>query len=179
MGDQKLSEKSVFIKKNSILVPKYKNQGAVFHEIGHLLNANYSKLGKFLQKHKAFSMISPLIFATYAAFTKKSTPKDENENLNIIQKTNNFVRNNAGKLTFLTFLPTLIEEGMASIKGQQHAKKLLKPEVFKKICKGNLWAYGTYLASAVLASLAVRCVTDVKDWAIETKREEMELEQEG
>ena len=30
-----------------------------------------------------------------------------------------------------------------------------------------------------LGALAVRCVTDVKDWAIETKREEMELQQEG
>ena len=62
------------------------------------------------------------------------TKKAEGEQpTGVVDKATDFIKNNAGKLTFATFIPTLIEEAMASIKGNKMAKELLNPQMAKKI----------------------------------------------
>ena len=111
---------------------------AGFHELGHAMNANLSKIGKFLQKSRPVSMYLPVLLALYGACTRKAKPKNEDGKLNGAQKTHNFVRDNAGKLAFLASVPMLLEEGMATVKGQKFANKLLKPELANRVLKANM-----------------------------------------
>ena len=108
-------------------------------------------------------MLTAPLLTMYAVFTRASKPKEEGKELNGAQKTHNFVRNNAGKLAFVASLPMLIEEGMATIKGQKYANKLLKPELAKRVLKGNAIAYMSYLATAVFGALAAATAVKVKD----------------
>ena len=171
--DKELSNTRIYVKENSVLVPKNALHFTGFHELGHALNHNMSKFGKFLQKCRPVSIYAPIILGIYAACSKNSKPLNENENLNGRQKTKNFVRNNAGKLAFAMTLPMLLEEGMATIKGQKYAKKLLSPNLFKQVSKCNALAYCTYLSSAIFAALGVRVAAYIKDKSIENKEAEI------
>lgn len=143
-----------------IIMPADKLSGAVFHEIGHAKNANLSKIGKLLQK----GIMLPLLAAPIALIALWKTKKAEGEQATgVVDKTTDFIKNNAGKLTFATFLPMLIEEAMATFKGNKMAKTFLKPELFKKIAKGNALAYMTYLLGAVATGAGVFVATKVKD----------------
>lgn len=168
----------VYIKKNSVLLPKESFHGAGFHELGHAMNFNFSKVGRFLQKCRPVLLYAPIVLGLYGAFSKKSKPKAENGKLTIRQKINNFIRDNAGKLAFIATLPMLIEEAMATVKGQKFANKLLKPELAKKVLKGNLVAYSSYLLMATTGAIATFSAVKIKDKAIERKEYKMKLQQE-
>ena len=159
----------IYVKANSVILPEKALAGAGFHELGHAMNFNLSKIGKFLQKCRPVAILAAPLLTMYAVFTRASKPKEEGKELNGAQKTHNFVRNNAGKLAFVASLPMLIEEGMASIKGQKYANKLLKPELAKRVLKGNAIAYMSYLATAVFGALAAATAVKVKDNAIAKK----------
>ncbi len=168
----------VYIKKNSVLLPKNRLQGAGFQELGHAMNSNFSKFGKFLQKCKPISLLAPFILGLYGAFSKKSKPKTKDGELTTAQKTNNYIRDNAWKLAILAALPMLIEEAMATLKGQKFANKLLKPELAKRVLKGNLAAYSSYLLMATTGALATFCAVKIKDKAIEKKEYKIKLQQD-
>ena len=175
--NQKLKETGVYIKANSVVLSKDYSHSAGFHELGHAMNYNLSKFGRFLQKCRPVSLYAPMVLGLYGAFSKKSKPKTENGELTTVQKTNNFLRDNAGKLTFMTALPMLIEEGMATAKGHKYAKKLLNPKLAKKCLKGNMIAYTSYLLAATLGALATTCAVKIKDNAIEKKENEIKIQQ--
>ncbi len=131
----------------------------VFHEAGHAMNANASKIGKALQACRGASLLS--IPIGLIAIWKR--PKMEGEEpKGAIDKATTFVKKHAGKLTFATFLPMLIEEGMASIKGCNMAKTV-SPEIFKATCKVNGLAYLTYLGMAVAAGVGVAVARNIRD----------------
>lgn len=167
---QKIKDtQKVYIRKNSVILPQKGLESAGFHELGHALNFNMSKFGKFLQKCRPVALFAPALLAMYGVVTRASKPKEEGKELNGRQKTHNFVRNNAGKLALAASLPMLIEEGMATIKGQKFAKKLLSPELAKKVFKGNAVAYTSYLLVAGTGALAAAIAVKVKDNAIAKK----------
>ena len=56
-------------------------------------------------------------------------------------------------LTFATFLPIIIEEGVATLKGNKYAKRFLSPELAKKISHSST---GAYLGTKVKDSIASR-----------------------
>jgi len=160
----------VKIPSNTILMPEKEISYAVFHEMGHAMNANLSKIGSSLLKFRPLAMYAPFLVTLYSAFTSKSKPNNGNEDLTLRQKINNGIRNNAGKLSFLLMTPMLIEEGMATIKGQKFANKLLSPELAKKVRNGNCVAYLSYLTTAIFAGLGAWATTKIKDKIVE-KRE--------
>ena len=166
---KKFNEWGILIKANSVILPKEKLHTAGFHELGHALNYNFSSIGKFLQKCRPLSMFAPMVLGIYGAVTKKSKPKQEGQDLGGKQKFNNFLRDNAGKLAFIAGLPMLIEEGMATVKGNSFAKKLLSPELASRVSKGNGVAYCTYALVAIFGALAARVAVGIKDNAIEKK----------
>lgn len=144
-----------------------------FHEIGHALNANSSKIGKVLQKCRGMSLLAAPILLI-SMFTKtKVSEVGQDKDASTLEKTTGFIKKNAGKLTFATFLPTLIEEGMATMKGNKLAKEALKdmPELLKKVKKTNLLGYSTYLAMAVLTAVGATAAVKVKD-SIQEKYEQ-------
>ncbi|MBQ2611149.1 hypothetical protein IJF81_02015, partial [bacterium] len=85
------------------------------------MNANLSKFGKILQKCRPMALLA-IPVSQIALWKTKKAPGEEPKNG--LDKTTTFIKNNAGKLTFLAFLPTLLEEGLASVKGNKLAKKL-------------------------------------------------------
>lgn len=147
---------------NRIIVSKDKNCFTVFHEIGHSINFNNSKFWKGIQKMRMPAMALASLPMLYGAFSKESKAKD-GEELTFAQKTNNFIRNNAGKISFATMLPVLAEEGMASIRGCKLANSLLPKGLAKNVAKGNALAYLTYLGSAAGLALGAYVAVKVKD----------------
>lgn len=150
------------VKANTIYMPEKAISFAAFHEIGHAMNANLTKWGPMLQKMRMPGMAAAGLLALYGAFSSKSKPKD-GKNLTTGQKANNFIRNNAGKLAFGAMIPMLFEEAMATIKGNGLAKKMLSPEMFKTVAKGNAVAYLSYLAMAAGLGLGAWAGVKVKD----------------
>lgn len=163
---------AVFIKKNSIILPKEGIAPAGFHEVGHAMNYNLSKFGKLLQNFRPLTKLAPII-GIFAACTRKAEAKDGKE-LTSGQKTKNFIRDNAGVLAFASYLPMLIEEGMATYKGQKYANKVLSKDLAKTVLKGNSIAYMSYLTVAVTAGLAAHCAVKIKDKIISNKQKKQD-----
>ncbi|MBQ3311956.1 hypothetical protein IJG72_07760 [bacterium] len=143
-----------------IYIPENKLELSVFHEAGHAINHNLSKVCSFLQKCGSIKSLTIPIAITALLKTKKA-PDEKPQGT--FDKITTFIKDNAGKLSFATFLPTLIEEGMASIRGNKFAKELLSPNLAKKYKTSMGWAWLTYLLSATFASLGVFAATKVKD----------------
>ena len=154
-------------KNKKLLMPEGKGLSwAVFHEAGHAMNANFSKVGRILQKSRPLMLLAvPIALIALLKNKKPDGVKPEGT----LDKTTTFIKENAGKLTFATFLPTLIEEGMASIKGNKFASKFLNPELAKKVAKANKMAYLTYLGTAVAASVAIYAGKKVRDSIVHKK----------
>lgn len=146
---------------NKIVVPKDNNLIlSHFHEIGHAMNANLSKVGKVLQKSRSASALSLPILLIALFKTKKAEGEQPK---NKLDKATTFIKNNAGKLTFMTFVPVLLEEGLASLKGNKLAKELLNPELAKKVAKSNALGFASYFVIATITSLGIYLGTKVKD----------------
>ena len=143
-----------------ILIPEKKLRLAIFHETGHAINANLSKIGKVLQKFRALKILAiPISIIALLKQKKESNEEPKNK----LDKATTFIKNNAGKLTFATFLPILIEEGLASINGHQIAKKILSPELLKKVLKTNTLGYLSYLTTGLVSAVGVSLGVKVKD----------------
>lgn len=153
----------------SILMPQKDVSFLAFHEIGHAMNNNFSKIGKFIQHARNPLMILASLVAIYGACSTKSKPKD-GEKLTVMQKTNNFIRNNAGKLSFGLMLPVLAEEGIATLRGNNLAKKLLSPDMLKIVKKGNAIAFLSYLGTAAGVGLGAWAAVKIKDKLVERKQ---------
>ncbi|MDD3593099.1 MAG: hypothetical protein PHX18_00555 [Candidatus Gastranaerophilales bacterium] len=148
-------------KGNKIVIPTGgKFSLAYFHEIGHAMNANFSTVGKILQKMRPLTMLVLPIALLSLLKTKKAEGEQPQ---GIWDKTTTFIKNHAGKLTFAAFLPVLVEEGLASIKGQKLAKSILSPELLAKVSKNNKLAYLTYLGLALASALGVALAVKIKD----------------
>lgn len=144
-----------------IMVNSEKLGAASFHEMGHALNASGSKFTKYLNIGRHVTALAvPLILATGLL---KSAKKDGEKPNGVVDKTTTFIKDNAGKLTFAALIPTLAEEGLASIRGGQLAKQVLSPSLVKKVNKGNFLAWTTYLAGALITSAAVALAVKVRD----------------
>lgn len=152
----------------SILMPQKDVSFLAFHEIGHAMNNNFSKIGKFVQLARNPLMTLASLIILYGAFSTKSKPKD-GEKLTGMQKVNNFIRNNAGKLAFGATLPVLLEEGIATLRGNNLAKKLLSPDMLKIVKKGNAVAFLSYLATAASLGLGAWAAVKIKDKLVERK----------
>lgn len=141
---------------------------AQFHEIGHALNYNMSKVGKFLQKARLFT---PML-ATVALFTTlfKNKKAEGEKPTGWWDKTTTFVKNHAGKLAVAGMLPLVIEEAMATYKGEKFASKI--PELgglMKKIKASNRWGLATYVALTAAMGLGVMLAGKVRDAIIQPK----------
>jgi len=160
--------KEVMFSKNTIMMPEKDLSYIAFHEIGHGLNHNFSKLGRILQKMRNPMMAIAGNIALFCAFTKNAK-QEEGKDLTTGQKVKNFVRNNAGKLSFAAMLPMLLEEGMATYKGQKLADKLLTKDMAKIVSKGTKVAYLTYIIGALSIATTSFATVKIKDYLVAKK----------
>ena len=132
-----------------------------FHEIGHSINANSSKFWGRMQKLRKFSMFAPLAIGAIAIFKRKKAEGEETSG--VFDKVTTFIKNNAGKLTLASMLPMVAEELKASARGNALAKKILSPELAKKVVKANRWGALSYIATAGVTALAVCLGAKIRD----------------
>lgn len=150
-----------------VVIPEKKLCLAPFHEIGHAANHNLSTLCNTLQKTRILSkLVLPITLVAYFKTTKAKGEKPKSKT----DKATTFIKDNAGKLVFLALVPMLIEEKIASIKGNSYAKRFLSPKVAKQVSKTNSLAYLTYLSYSILMSVGLALGIKVKDSIAKPKK---------
>ena len=136
---------------NFAVAPKSK-PSLILHELGHATNFEKSKFFRGLQKLRILGMYAPMAIAFLNDFSGKR--KDGKQS---------FIEKYAGMIGFSAFLPTIIEEGAASWRGIQAAKKTL-PNVKLGALKRNYFlAWMTYVLAGVGVGVASKlAITDIE-----------------
>ena len=155
-------------KAKKIVVNIDKLGASAFHEMGHAINHNQSKIWKVIQGMRAPSMIAGGVFALTALFKRKKMEGEQP--VNTFDKVTTFVKDNVGKLVLASFVPIVSEELMATYRGNKMAKKLLPSEMFAKVKKTNRLGAVTYISSALLTALAAYSASKVRDKIAEPKK---------
>jgi hypothetical protein len=147
---------------NKIIInSKGKMNWAIFHEMGHAMNKNYGILGKVLAKTKIAGGIVAMTAIATALFKRKKVDGEKPQGT--FDKITTFVKNNCGTIALLGWTPTLLEEGLATIKGNKIASKVLSPDQLKTLKKLNGKAWLTYVGMAVGAALLATVGSKVRD----------------
>lgn len=145
---------------NEVVVNSKNLYSTVYHELGHAMNKNGNWFTKGLQKARnitpfGVSLLAPVFLAVGLLHkVDKTKPQEEKGKL---EKTLDFISDNAGKLTLATYIPMLAEEGLASIRGLKAASKHLPKDVIGKLGGNYLKAWSTYglIAAAVSGGVAL------------------------
>ncbi len=154
---------NIGFKPNSINVNLKKLPLAAFHEMGHAYNFNNSTFWKSIAKMRQISAFAPLI-ALIPAFTKDIKAQDGKE-LTAKEKSHNAIRKFAPLAAAATYIPTLMEEGKATLRGNKWAKEVFKdtPNLIKKVAKSNTWGMASYTLGAIGVALMGFIAKKVKD----------------
>lgn len=134
-------------KTNTININTNKMGTAFFHELGHAINFNNSAFWKSMQKVRMPFALTSALLPFVAISKRKKAPGEEPKN--ILDKTTDFVKNNIGKLTFISMVPIIAEELKATQRGNKIAKTLLSPELYKKVVNSNKIGAASYIATAL------------------------------
>ncbi len=126
------------------VAPKNK-PSLILHELGHAINAHKGKALKFLQKSRMYVSAVPTALLMLNGLFRREDNKP------------NFVEKNAGIIGFAAFLPTIIEEGLASVRGIKAAKATLGKTVNLKPLKRNyFFAWLTYVIAGLGLGVAAK-----------------------
>ena len=132
-------------KGNFACAPKSK-PSLILHELGHATNFEKSKIMKGLQKLRVVGMFAPM---AVAYLNRASGERSDGRK--------NFWERNAGTIGFCAFLPTIIEEAAASIRGIKAAKETLGAKANLKALKKNYFlAWMTYLLAGIGTGIAAK-----------------------
>lgn len=148
---------------NTILIPDNKVKSSLFKEIGHALNKNSGALTKFIRLLKPLALILPSYIALLSLLNKRKTNEDNKNPNNKLQKMNDFIKKNAGKLTFLSVLPMIAEETLAVVKGNKIAKSLLNTKKYNTVKSSNLISLAITAGAGLIAVFGVHSAVKVKD----------------
>ena len=155
-------------KAKKIVVNIDKLGASAFHEMGHAINHNQSKIWKVIQGMRAPSMIAGGVFALTALFKRKKIEGEQP--VNTFDKVTTFVKDNVGKLVLASFVPIVSEELMATYRGNKMAKKLLPSELFAKVKKLNKLGAVTYISTALLTAFAAFSASKARDGIAKPKQ---------
>ena len=159
-----------FPKANEIVVNSKNLYTTVYHEMGHAMNKNGNWFTKGLQKARAITPFGVSIFApvflAVGLFHKVDKTKPQ-EQKGAIEKTLDFVSDNAGKLTLASYIPMLAEEGLASVRGLKQAAKHLPKSTVGKLAKNYTVAWSTYAGVAAMiaggVALGIKVANHIKE----------------
>ncbi len=161
------------IVENSVNVNLKKLPLSSFHEIGHAINYNKSAFWKGMQKARGPLTILAGVLALIPAVTKNIKAK-EGEELTGKQKFNNNLRKASPFLAAGAMLPMFAEEIMATVRGNGLAKKLLDPDLAKKVSKTNAWGAASYAIATLAVGISTFVAKKIKDSSDEKKSLENE-----
>lgn len=135
---------------NFAVAPKSK-PSLILHELGHATNFEKSKFFRGLQKLKVLGMYAPMAIAFLNDFSGKR--KDGKQS---------FIEKYAGVIGFSAFLPTIVEEAAASIRGIKAARKTLPNVKLGALKRNYLLAWMTYVLAGVGIGLASKlAITEI------------------
>ncbi|MEI8377382.1 MAG: hypothetical protein WCF95_02480 [bacterium] len=157
---------SFFINEKVAIVSKTKHQ-QIFHEIGHANVVNNKFLKPLLVMGKKLPMISYV--AGFCALEHTPRPYDNKHPKTLWEKTQDYMDNHIGRITFLTFMPFLVEKFIASETGLRQAKKHLdRPKInsLKKLYRVGLLSY---LATGLAAAAGIGLGNKVQNNIIKQK----------
>lgn len=146
-----------FLKK--IIVNMKKIPHAFFHEAGNAIDYTNPFLEKLFKYNKNKKLLRFPIFATL--LTALVTPANK-ENKTITDKINSFVKKHCGILATLGFLPMMVCETSANLKGQFLAKKYAHADL-KLLTKSHMHSLVSYWALPLIAGISVWTANKVKD----------------
>lgn len=148
-------------KNNTVYVNPNKMGFSTFHELGHAINNNSKGFVKALAKSRNFiTLLAPVFLFT--SIVKKKKPEEQKPK-NAWDKFTTFIKNNCGKLMFLSMVPMIAEEGLASVNAHKLGKTVLKPDMLKKMNKLNFKAWMSYVIGATVMSACGALAVWVKD----------------
>ena len=158
---------------NLIVVPEKSLYTSIFHELGHAMTHNFSSFGRNVLQSPFLRGI-PRSLAPYAAMLVLPFTSKRNENVMEEErkkaKMHNFMRDNAYLFMAGLSAVTILEEVLASLKGQKLAKGLLSKEAESIMKKTNLYSAGSYVLSSCLLTLPFYVVPRVKDLLVERSK---------
>ena len=146
---------------NQVLVNEDKMSFSTFHELGHAINKNGKGLKKILAKSRNLFAVAAPVTVAISLLTRDHKPSDGKES--DIHKEYSFIKKHCGLIAGLCMLPTVIEEGLASINGQKLAKGKLSPDLYKKLVSLNTKALGSYALGALLVGVFANLAVYIKD----------------
>lgn len=152
----------------SIYINKEIAPNLFFHEIGHAHNSKFSSFLKKIFPLYLPSQRVPFVVAFASLLLNEEKPKDGKE-LTKFQKAKNIFRKTLPFLAAASSLPMLLEEGMATKKGNKWAKELLDSALAKKVAKGYKFGFITYLLVPTSAFLISFLGMKYKDFLSERR----------
>lgn len=154
---------------NTLILPYKKLQGAIFHEMGHAMNKNFNPVLKSIQylRLPLSNLFIPAISITGICTSIKEASNDKE--LNKRDKVKNFIHNNAGKLVFAASIPIILEEFIASTKGNKLATKVMPENLAKVVKKTNIYGGLCYLTSATIGAVGIAAGIKLKDYLVKQK----------
>lgn len=162
-------------KDKKIIINMEKTPVYLFHELGHAKNFMDTRLSiamKSVWKNSIFQRNAAIFLLTTSLLTKPETNKDtaaNKEHKNPLYPLGLFIKNNCGKLMTLILVPTVLEEGLASLNGQKMGKEVLKGKDLNVLTKSHLKSFAGYSAWAAGAGIAVYLANKVRDKIAEYK----------
>lgn len=162
-------ENAYFTGNRQVVINMKKFPQALFHELGHAQDSIHTKPLCYLRGNKLIKAL-PLVILTASLFTKPkpNETKDKNEFQKAAYKTGSFIKNNCGKLMALTLAPMVIEEGLASLRGQINAKRYLNKADLKSVTKSHIHSFASYSVFAMTAGVAMYMANKIRDVIAET-----------
>lgn len=155
---------------NIILINDKSLYTSVFKEIGHALNFHNSKLTKSLLKmKKVCSKIVPIIGIS-GLVVKLLHNKKEVKNKPMLENIKDFFSDNAAAILCLTYVPILIEEGIASKKALKLAEPYLTKAQQQKHIKLLLLSFCSCLMIPIMFASATNLGVFVKNKIINSKK---------
>ncbi len=150
--------------KNIILINRDDFPLSTFHEMGHAFNFNNSVFWKTMQKMRRAGTALTSLILFFVAFSKESKPQDGKE-LTKAQKFKNNLRKYSPALVAAAMLPTVLEEGMATLRGNKWAREVFEktPKLAKKVSKTNKWGFISYCAMTAGIAFSAHIVRRIKD----------------
>lgn len=158
-------DKTIYSSKNTRL--------SLFHEMGHAYNHNKTVFAKTLQKFRSLNMKIPILvsmaaillpdFERYKVKQNDTTNQKKQSTFDKLMKWEHSFIKMSPLIVFASFLPMLVEEGLASLQGQKFAKKVLNKNIYNKVKLINFLGFLTYLFFASFSSLVLWSALKIKN----------------
>ena len=151
-----------YMPEGNFSVTAKKRASLMMHEIGHAINANKSPVLKHLI---TASRIVPGVVCSLLLFNSitHSAKYEQGENRSRFTKIKDFFEANASKMAFLSFVPMICEEAMATTHGLKYAYKVLGQAKIGTFAKLYAVGLSSYIGAAALTSFAIKKASEERD----------------